>query len=233
MSQPTNFLTLVQAVHELSGMGGTAPTAVTGQSGYNLKMVNRVNEAWYMIQGMFEKWRFMRTSITPALTVNTSLYTITAAPFSISDFARWDEHSFLVYTSGSTDKTKVWPWTFDRYQQVYELATLADGRPSVWTQPSAETIQFNAEPDIAYVLNARYYRAPTNMSANTDVPTGLPKRFYMLIVYEALKTLAIDRGTNELLLEANFKAADLLGKLISAELEIGGTAQVSPLVPGE
>ena len=230
MSQPTNFLTLAQKVHELSGMGGSGPSAVTSQSGYNLKIVNWTNEAWYMLQGMFEKWRFMRTSITKTLTVGTSNYDITASPFSLTDFGRWDENSFTVNTSGDTDKTRVTFRDYPKFQAVYETATFASGRPTAWTNPSAETLQFNAALDIAYILSARYYRAPSNMSADTDAPTGLPKRFYMLIVYEALKTLAIDRGTNELLIEANFKAADLLGKLMSAELEVEGTTTYSPLV---
>lgn len=221
MTQPTNFLTLVQRVHALSGMSaGSLPSAVTSQTGYALKIVNWTNQAWYELQGMFDNWRFMRTEITKTLTINTSLFDVTAAPFSLSDLGRWDTDSFVVNTSGSTDKTRVTWKHYDDYKRTYELATLTDGRPTCWTQPTFNQIQFNAEMDIAYEFHARYWREPSNMAADADVPTGLPARYYMLIVHDALKKLAIDRGTNELLIEAQFNSSTLLSTLMANELEI-------------
>ena len=230
MSQPSNFLELCQKVHERSGMAaGSRPTGVTGQSQYAAKIVNWTNEAWYDLQGLHETWRFMRTEITKTLTINTSLFDITAAPFSLTDFGRWDLDSFVVNTVGETDKSRVYWKEYDEFKSLYELTTFTAGCPTGWAQPTTNQIQFNALMLKAYEFHARYWRMPSNMAVDADIPTGLPKRFYMMIVWDALKKLAIDRGTNELLVEASFQSADLLSKLMTAEFEIPRETKVFPI----
>ena len=230
MATPTNFLEMCQKAHELSGMSsGSRPSAVTGQTGYAAKIVENVNDAWLKLQGLYAAWRFMRVEITKTLTISTSLFDITAAPFSLTNFGSWDKTSFVLNTAGETDKSRV-TWTeYDEFKQLYELSTFVSGRPTRWTQTTENKIQFNALTDKAYSFSARYTRTPSSMAANADVPTGLPVRFYMLIVYDALQTIAIDRGSNERLAEANFKSADMLGKLITAELELPPITKPAPL----
>jgi len=230
MSNPTTFLELVQKVHQESGLSsGSRPSTVVSQTGYAKKIVDWTNDAWFELQGMFETWRFMRVSTSAILTVGYPNYTIASAPFAITDFARWDLESFTVNTVGELDKSRVTWKTYDEFKQLYELATTNSGRPTIWTAESASTIRFNALPDVGYEWNGRYWRAPSNMAVDADVPTNLPKRFYMLIVWGAVRSIALDRGTNEVLARATIQEAKLLSQMMSSELEVPTETKVCPI----
>jgi hypothetical protein len=204
---------------------------VTGQPKIITDLIGAVSQAWIRIQNMHDgAWRFQRVTLTPvALVIGQNVYDVTAAPFSLSDFDRWDTDSFVLYTSGSTDKQSV---TYKQYPQWvldYRLATFTSGRPSAVTDPSASTLRFNALPDVAYLFTGDYRRSVQTLALNTDTPR-LPSRHHMAIVWEALRWFAQDRGKDTLYNFAEGMLGKEMSELAARELEIPETQAFEPLV---
>ena len=74
-----NFLELAQRLHTEAALAGTAPAAVTGQTGMNLKLVNWINTAYENIQELHDTWFFRRADFSFSTIAGTANYTPAAA----------------------------------------------------------------------------------------------------------------------------------------------------------
>lgn len=105
-------------------------------------------------------------------------------------FGKWDRETFRNYTTatGHRNEMVLDEIGFDNWRNSYMLGAERD----VTTRPVAiavgpdESLCLGPPPTSEYTITADYFVAPMEMVADTDVPTGLPVRFHMLIVYRAM-----------------------------------------------
>lgn len=90
---------------------------------------------------------------------------------------------------------------------------IAPGQPTDWYK-YAQTIKVFPEPDIAYTLTLRYYKKPTILSADADVPS-IPSEFEELLVAgAAYRILQVKDNYDQAGIHEN-KYRELLDKLVA------------------
>lgn len=94
----------------------------------------------------------------------------------------------------------------------YESSGTANGIPMEWYK-YAQTIKVYPEPVLAYTVTLRYYKKPTLLSSDSDIPS-LPSEFEeLLVVGAAYRIMQIkDNYDQAAILENKYK--ELLDKLV-------------------
>lgn len=187
-----NFLALAQKLVEKCGISGTGPVTVLNQSGELKRAVNWINEAWVSIQQTREDWDWMRGSVSFSTVAQQGSYT--PAQCGITDLAEWYLNSrycsFRTYdtTVGVRSEIYMSQIDYDTYRDIYLYGSmrLSYARPlSIAVAPDM-SLCFGQIPDSSnYTIVGDYFKTPTEMVNDTDIP-GLPTRFHMVIVYQAM-----------------------------------------------
>lgn len=98
------------------------------------------------------------------------------------------------------------------YPDYEDNTGIAQGAPNAWYK-YAQTIKVFPEPDQAYTLSLRYYKRPTLLSADADVPS-LPSEFEeMLVLGAAYRVLQVKDNYDQAGILEN-KYRELLDKLV-------------------
>lgn len=202
-----NFLSLSQRLVQECGVSGTLSTTAN-QTGEFLRITSWINSAWNDLQTRHDNWTWMRSSVlvgggvsfvpvagpgtggayTP---LGTGAGTVGVAA---SNFGKWVKDSFRCNTTAVTflDETYMDPIGYDQWRNSYMYGALR----TVQTRPVAIAIGPGKELCIGppsngnYTITGDYYRAPEQMAADTDEPTGLPNQYHMAIVYNAMMMYA-------------------------------------------
>ena len=187
-----NFLALAQKLVEKCGISGTGPVSVVGQSGELKRAVNWINEAWMSIQQTREDWDWMRGSVSFSTIAQQGSYT--PAQCGVSDLAEWFTNSqycsFRGYDTNVGVNSEIFLSHIDynTYRDIYLYGSMRQSyaRPlSIAIAPDM-SICLGQIPDSGnYTIVGDYFKTPTEMVNDTDIP-GLPTRFHMLIVYQAM-----------------------------------------------
>lgn len=100
----------------------------------------------------------------------------------------------------------------DLYPDYENSTTHPNGVPSDWYL-YAQTLKVFPEPDLAYTATLRYYKKPTALSGNSDVPE-LPSEFEeLLVVGAAYRVLQVKDNYDQAAILQN-KYDELLQKLV-------------------
>lgn len=199
------FLELCQEVHRTIRAGalapGSAPTAVTGQSGIEDEIVRWVKRGWVEVQQSRREWGFMVKPVTFVLAASAS--TVSASTVD-SNYAwllpftplRSGPHVLVYATSdGIGAEGPCWfiPYEMWRGSAVYDLGTRPVGRPSFFTVRPDRTLQFHSVADQEYTVRADVRVRAQVLSADTDTPEnwpsagqGLLPEFHDVIVWRAV-----------------------------------------------
>lgn len=203
-----NFLSLAQRLLRETGIANSGITNVTSQTGDFLRMVDWTNEAWLRIQSMRRDWAFLWAEGSSTTVIGDATLTlasdIEAIPYMVCDGSVLTEISY------------------EDYRSTYP--SLSDGKPSAFAIRPDGKVAFNALPDAAYDLTYEYYKKPTYMSENIDVPS-MPERFHMLIVWHALREYAVFDEAPELVQKADLNFAQVYAELVldqTPEVTIAG-----------
>lgn len=178
----SSFLELCGELATDSGLFGSAPTAVTGQTGRQAKCVYWVKEAWRQMQNELADANFLRAEFEGSLAANVLTYS--AGDLGITNFARWLGNISIHTVGDQTDESDLVRITHDRWRRTYDFGTHDANRPVYWTVAPDESLCVGPKPDIAYTIRGEYQRAPQVLAANADTPL-LPTRFHSAIVYRA------------------------------------------------
>lgn len=227
-----NFLALARrAVIECGVASGSAVAtvlpSVTGASGSVGRVVNWVADAWSDIQMDHDDWSFMRSSnllgggVTVATLAGQASYPLGTGPgtvgVDVDAFGKWDRGTFRCYPtavgpSGEMDLDEV---PFDAWRDGYMLGAdrTVQTRPVVFAVGPDESICLGPPPNGTYTVTGDYFRAPSDLVADTDVPVGLPARFHMLIVYRAMKKYAGYESAPEIYERANEESSGTYAQL--------------------
>lgn len=186
----STFLQLCSDLATVSGAIGTAPTAVTGQTGRLGKCVYWVREAWTQMQNELQDANFLRKEFSGELAAGTLRYT--AGDLSITNFANWIPNSSVsIHTVGDqSDETELDWISFPDWRRSYDFGTHDANKPIRWSISHEEELCVGPEPDAAYTIRGEYQRTAQVLAANTDEPI-LPSRFHQAIVHRAHMLLCI------------------------------------------
>lgn len=188
-------------------------SSATGSLG---RVVNWVSDAWTDIQMDFSDWDWMRSSnllgagASFQTTAGQASYPLGfgggdlggdfggdfgAGPGAVGidpdAFGKWDLETFRCYPTavGTRGEMFLDNIPYDAWRDGYMLGAMRDvqTRPVVAAVGPNQSICLGPPPNDQYTITADYFVAPSQMVADTDVPTGLPTRFHMLIVYVAMQ----------------------------------------------
>lgn len=187
-----NFLALAQKLVEKCGISGTGPTTVTNQVGELKRAVNWINEAWLNIQQSRDDWDWMRGSVSFQTVTHQATYT--PAQCGITDLAEWLLNTsictFRTYDTNVGVASEIFLSYVDwnTYRDIYLYGNMRQSyaRPLSVTAAPDMSIGLGQIPDSAnYTIVGDYFKEPSLLVNDSDIP-GLPTRFHMLIVYQAM-----------------------------------------------
>lgn len=220
----------------------TALPTVTGATGSLARIVNWVNDAWGDIQCDHDDWDWMRSSVL--LGGGASFQTNAGKavyPLGLSSdfggdfggdfsgdaigidpeaFGKWDRETFRCSSTAANFRDEMFldEIPFDAWRDGYMLGAMrsVQTRPIVIAVAPDQSLCLGPPPTDAYTITADYFVAPTEMVADTDVPTGLPTRFHMLIVYRVMQKYGSYEAATEVYQRGSEENAGMYAQLMAA-----------------
>ena len=164
-------------------------TSVVNQKGELRRVVNYVKRACTLVEGKWVDWNYLHEFHT----FNTVAGVRDYPPQVNHGF--WDTATVKIVA----DQVAV---SFERYtSKKKDPSTAILGQPYLVTVLPNQTLRFFNTPDATYELSVEYWRSPTVLLVNTDVPS-IPLQYRDIIVYKALEFYAKYESADELLLQA-------------------------------
>lgn len=224
------FLELVQRLSSEIGNAGSGPSAVTGQTGMNLRLVNWTASAWLDIQRMHNNWKFMRGSFTVNTVADDGAYlytdcTDTATAVAIVSFRKWHLETFKAYlqSAGVGSEVQLGYMDYDIWYQVYNTGSQTSGQPFGFTVDNSNGFRLAPAPSAIYVVSGEYQKAATTLAANGDTPS-CPAEFHDAIVYLAMKKYSRYAGAPEIYEDVKSEYRRIISEMEQTQL---------PASPGE
>lgn len=208
-----------------------------GATGSIGRVVNWVGDAWNDVQTMFDDWTWMRSS--NVLGAGASFSTIagqatyplgpvsTGRPpppakvgVAVDAFGKWDRSTFRCYptATGVSGEQYLDDVDFETWRDVYMFGAnrSVQTRSQVIAVGPDQSLNLGPPPNGLYTITADYFVAPSVMALDTDVPTGLPTRFHMLLVYLAMVKAAGYESAPELMQRGSTEASRMMAQLMAA-----------------
>jgi hypothetical protein len=204
------------------------PTTV-GASGSVGRVVNWVGDAWNDIQRDHDDWDFMRSSVllgggvTVATIAGQASYPLGTGAgtvgVAVDAFGKWDRETFRAYPTamGFQGEDYLDEVPFDTWRDGYMFGAQrsVQTRPVVVAVGPDESLCLGPPPDGNYTVTCDYFVAPSVMVADTDIPVGLPTRFHLLIVYQAMIKYAGYESAPEVEQRGASESARMLAQLMA------------------
>jgi hypothetical protein len=215
----STFLELCQDLREQAGISGSGPTAVTGQTGEMLRVVNWINKAYQKIQNMDTNWNFLRADFSFQTIASTSTYTTTAV--NLTDHGSWKVDSLRCYltSAGATDEQWLVYYPWEEFRDIYQFGGLrtSSGRPISFSVKPDQSLIFYPVPDAVYTVVGEYFKKPQEMAANSDEPL-IPSQYQDVIMWRALMYYATYESAPELYAEGQAEYRRLMAEMRVREL---------------
>ena len=161
-----DFLTLVQRLFSDVNASGTEPTAVTGQQGEALRLVNWTLDADEFIQNLWTRWKYMRATFSE----NTVATVATIAK--PAGLKQWDYETFFI------DGDPLAVVEYDKIKS--EVLDTSQSQPSRVIIMPDDSLLFEPVPAIVHAITADFYQSHVPMVNNADV-SDIPADFHMCI----------------------------------------------------
>lgn len=155
------FLELVQALHAEVGAAGVAPTAVTGQTGENARLVNWIIRADLRIKNKWINWKFHRKAFQNNTTASVGTL---GKPV---DLKTWDIDTFQIQYPGETEWNPIQVVEYENVKN--QVLDTNEGPPSRIVIMPDNTLTLEPVPDGIYAIRSDYYKRPVELAANADV----------------------------------------------------------------
>lgn len=202
---PRTFLELCQRAAIECGVATsqnilTALPTVDGATGSLGRITNWVGDAWTDIQMDNDSWDWMRSSqILGAGVSFQTIYGQASYPLgtgagtvgvTTDNFGKWDRETIWSFTTanGFADEINLGEVSFDTWRATYMSNANRNvrTRPMVFAVGPDQSLCLGPDVNGLYTITGDYFVAPSEMDLDDDIPTGLPVRFNMLIVYQAM-----------------------------------------------
>jgi hypothetical protein len=198
-----NFQQLVAKLKLESGRQGPAPASPGTSTKDDSRLWGWIADEWQSLQSGSVDWKFLRTTATFNTVANQSVYTAAeiGQPFSRLWPATLNEYQPMATADGQS-------WFFEpelSYDVVRRLLLPSNqpGFPAYYAITPSGSLVIAPAPDRVVQIAIDLVREPLIMSAAADEPVGLPVRHRNILVWGALKRLAVDDASSELLGRAN------------------------------
>lgn len=221
-----NFLQLCQRAREKCLMQGTGPSAVTGQTGEMLRLVNWVNESWLDIQKWFPEnqgryWAWMRGAFSFTTTDGVQAYLPSAFTAPLTDVRFYLKRTFRVYTTadGVAQEQYMDFIDYDTFVEQWMYRTPTRSRPTGFSiDKSNNSILITAPDAVGYTVYGKYVKQASEMAANTDIP-GLPADHHMLIIYRTMMKYGASKAAQEVYSEGKIEFERTILQLVADQTE--------------
>jgi hypothetical protein len=198
-----NFQQLVAKLKLEGSRQGSAPASPATSSREDSRLWGWVADEWVSLQTMGIPWRFMRATANFSTQVGKSFYTQAEVgqPFTSAWPTAYDGYRPSTVFDGA--QSLLHP---ERDYDTLRRLALSGGLPSVpshFAVTPSMNLMLWPTPDRIGTIDIDLVRAPLLLVAPADEPVGLPTHHRLILVWGALKRLAIDDAAAELLQRAN------------------------------
>ena len=228
----STYLQLSNDLAREAGLSGAAASisAVTGQSGQALRVVEWVQRSYIDIQNRAQHWRWLRSTFTVDTVSGTDTYafgTCTDSRLSatITRFKRWwpyDEcgaPNVKRYLTSGGVSGEVWmtflPWS--NFRAIYKIGTQNNGQPVNFTIDPQNNLVLGPKPDAIYTISGEYQMSAQILAADGDTPE-VPSDYHDLIVWYALEKYGRFSAAPEALAQAQRESSRLMRQLEANQL---------------
>jgi hypothetical protein len=196
-------------------MGGSGPSTVVGQTGEYKRVVEWIKQAWIDIQTRHIDWNFMRGTFTLTTVNGTAEYA--ASDASLTDLDFWPTTRLKIYATSTSDETDMDYVSYDEFFETYMLGSIGTGRPFFYTITPDNKLRMYPTPDTGYTVYGDYYKQPTTLAANSDVP-ACKARYHQIIVWHALLKYARYEAATEVVNDAMLNFRRMMSQMERTEL---------------
>lgn len=199
IQNPRTYLDLCQRAAIECGVAGTISTTAN-QIGSLGRIVNWVADSWSDIQMDHDDWEWMRSSnilgagISFATVLGQMSYPLGTGAgtvgVAVDNLGKWDRDTFRIQTTsvGVGSQSFLADISFDAWRNGYMFGAQQSARSRSFVSAIGpdQSINLGPPPTAGLTVTGDYWVAPSEMVSDTDIPTGLPVRFTMLIVYRTM-----------------------------------------------
>lgn len=198
-----NFLQLGQRLVQECGatnvnLGSMVGNAINSEQ---QRFVNWAGQAWGEIQTLHDNWEWMRSSALLGAGVSfVPLLGQSAIPLGIGPGTigldpnlfggKWVVDSFRNFTTAVGYRSEIFMTeiSYDWWRDAYMYGANRDvkTRPIVISVAPDKSLCIGPPSNGTYTVYGDFYMAPTIMTLDADVPTGLPLPYHIAIVYKAM-----------------------------------------------
>lgn len=199
------YLSMAQRLRRKCRVKGSGPTAVTGQSEEEMRLLSYINEAYMAILRLHTDWDFLRASCSTTTLKGQYAYTA-ADDFNLTGFGYWaldhergDTFRCYLTATGESDEQRLGVLDYDDWRNQYQIGSLRTSyqRPAVVSAAPDRSLVIGPMPAAGYTVAGDYYKVPVELAAATDVPC-LPNQFHMAIVYRAMMFFGVSEAAPEI-----------------------------------
>lgn len=214
------YLELCQALRREVGASGNDATTQNA-TGEWARICSWVAAAWEEIQGEAEEpgFEFMRKSFSFLTVPLQAEYPPADAPLSLADFSAWVPSAFKLYQTSVGDEVILPYMPYELFRDTYLLGSfkVSYSVPSVATIAPNKAIILALPPLGEYTVSGEYYRTPTKLEADGDVPT-MPERFHRAIVYRAMMHYGMYEAAQEIVQRGTQEYRRFLDRIYTSEM---------------
>ena len=180
----SNFKELVGAL--ALNCGESSPSSVENQTGESQRFISWINQANKDLQNKWSNWRFLWAEGAFSVTQGERNY----APF--DDVGEWDLKRFKI-DGEPIHSLEYHEWCYDQLEdETFEE------RPSVVLVMPDNSLRLYPTPDSDYSISCEYFKAPQELTKNTDI-SWIPEKFHDVIWRFALLEYAYFESAPEVL----------------------------------
>jgi len=174
-----NYLELCQQV--AIEMGVTSPTTVVNQTGDARRIVGWVSQAWIDIQNEQPQWDFLWRRVEFDTQATVAEYDPSG-----NKVNEWDADSFTIFKKSDGEGTeRRLPVATMSEHLATDIGVRANGAPEKLVVLPSMNLRLVPAPDSEYTLQCNYWRMPTELVNDTDIP-ALDAHYHSMIVAKAL-----------------------------------------------
>ena len=147
--------------------------------------------------------------------------TYTSTDASISNFSRWINHSFSIYSTATGKSAEVHltqiPYDAMKATYLFGASAAMTGQPAYVAVHPDKSLVLWPTPDREYTIELEFYSDVTELTADASVPE-MPARFHIGIVHHALVKYGYFEAASEVIQEHTTRFAAVKNRLEAEQL---------------